>query len=53
MYEYNSFWNKRDAFDRHMEKIAEDNKKLMLKYKNKENEKINNKENEKINNIER
>ena len=38
MYEYNNFWNKRDKFDRDMEKIAEENIKLMIKYNNKKNE---------------
>lgn len=39
MYEYNNFWNKRDKFDRDMEKLAEQNIKLMFQYNNKTNEK--------------
>ena len=35
MYEYNSFWNKRDKFDRDMEKLEEQNKIIMQKYNNK------------------
>lgn len=34
MYEYNSFWNKRDKFDRDMEKLEEQNKIIMEKYNN-------------------
>ena len=42
MYEYNSFWNKRDKFDRDMEKITEQNKKIMQKYKKIENKQYEN-----------
>tara|TARA_Y100000385_G_scaffold274415_1_gene317584 strand:- start:554 stop:673 length:120 start_codon:yes stop_codon:yes gene_type:complete len=38
MYEYNNFWNKRDKFDRDMEKITEENINMMIKYNNKKNE---------------
>jgi hypothetical protein len=40
MYEYNSFWNKRDKFDRDMEKLEEQNKIIMEKYNNKKRNNI-------------
>lgn len=41
MYEYNSFWNKRDKFDRDMEKLEEQNKIIMEKYNNKKETTLN------------